>query len=318
MNRTTLTTRIRGCDIDAPALVAEDYSIIRTGRLLAVAQLYDEELVEARNFPTLDEALQRIRAGRLGADLFTYARPFDPLNGPPDCLQVPDNLAIVSTRSYDEWWTALPQEARKNMRLAAKRAVTVRPTNFDDALVAGIKKIYDELPVRQGRRFWHYQKPLERVRMLNATYLERSQFVGAYFENELIGFIKYIRVDRVAILIQILAMESHRDKKTVNALLRQTVELCHQQGLEILTYGKFDYGVNENSTLTEFKRRNGFIRHDFPRYHVPLTALGRLALAIGLHAGWRGLIPLRLRTRMHRIRGRVMNLRVRPTSRSAG
>ena len=150
----------------------------------------------------------------------------------------------------------------------------MRPVAFSDELVTGIKQIYDETPVRQGRRFWHYQKPLERVRMLNSTYLDRSQFVGAYVADELIGFIKYIRVDQTAILIQILAKDGHRDKRTINALLRQTVELCSRQGLALLTYGKFDYGLNQESSLTEFKRRNGFTELRFPRYFVPLTLMG--------------------------------------------
>lgn len=318
MTSTTLIIRIRGQDTAVPALAAEGYSIVRTGRLLRSAQLFDEELVEAEHFPKPSEAIDQIRRSDFGADVFAYARPFDPSQPPLDYLQVPDNLAVVSTSSYEKWWTELPQEARKNMRIATKRGVAVRAADFDDTLVAGIKSIYDESSVRQGRRFWHYQKPLERVRMLNATYLERSQFIGAYLKDELIGFIKYVRVDRVAILIQIIAMEAHRDKKTVNALLRQAIELCHQQGLEILTYGKFDYGINQNSTLTEFKRRNGFRRMDFPRLYLPLTARGRMALSLGLHAGWRGLVPLPMLGYMQTLRGRAMNFLSHPTSRGAG
>ena len=37
----------------------------------------------------------------------------------------------------------------------------MRRVPFDDALVRGISRIYDETPTRQGRRFWHYGKDLD-------------------------------------------------------------------------------------------------------------------------------------------------------------
>ena len=43
--------------------------------------------------------------------------------------------------------------------------------------------------------------------------------------------------------------------------------------------------------MTEFKRRNGFEKIDFPKYYVPLTAMGRLWVASRLHRGLGGLIP---------------------------
>jgi hypothetical protein len=315
MTTASITIRTRGVDKSVPAVQAGPYAIVRTGRFPRVAQLFDEELVEDANFPTVAEALQVIRHARLSADLFTFARPFakEPLQMPYP--QVCENLAVVSTASYEDWWKALPQESRKNTRLAAKRGVTVGAAAFDDVLVAGIKAIYDETPVRQGRRFWHYHKPIERVRMLNATYPDRSHFVGAWCGDELIGFIKYVVVDRAAILIQILAKESHRDKKTLNALLNHTMQSCHESGLECLVYGKFSYGVNQDSSLTEFKRRNGFREMTFPRYYVPLNVLGRLAFSAGLHEGWQNFIPQNVRGLLVRARAKGMQLISGPAAR---
>jgi hypothetical protein len=42
-------------------------------------------------------------------------------------------------------------------------------------------------------------------------------------------------------------------------------------------------------SLSEFKRRTGFEKTRMPRYYVPLTAKGRLAMRLGLH---RGVVPL--------------------------
>ena len=313
----SICIRPRGEDVAVPALSTDGYTLLSTGRWLRAARLFDEELVEETRFPDPHAVLQTLREGRLPADLFSFARPLRCHVGAFDFPMVMDNAAVVSTVSFDDWWNKLPQESRKNVRLAAKRGVDVRPVEFSDALVRGIKEIYDETPVRQGRRFWHYQKDFERVKMLNATYPERSQFIGAYVGDELVGFIKYIRVDRVAVLIQIIAKDAHREKKTMNALLRRTMELCPQQGLETLTYGKFDYGINQDSSLSEFKRRNGFSKLRFPRYFVPLTALGRFSIAAGLHLGWQHMVPPKLTTLLHRTRSRLMRTVFKTSARGA-
>ena len=77
-------------------------------------------------------------------------------------------------------------------------------------------------------------------------------------------------------------------------------------------------GWDGNSSLTEFKRRNGFSRVDFPRYYVPLTTVGGLALALGIHRGWQNLLPPSVWTSMHGIRGRAMHFMGNPTSRGGG
>jgi hypothetical protein len=45
------------------------------------------------------------------------------------------------------------------------------------------------------------------------------------------------------------------------------------------------YGVWSSGGLVEFKVANGFECVEVPRYYVPLTALGRLALPAGVHKG---------------------------------
>ena len=62
----------------------------------------------------------------------------------------------------------------------------------------------------------------------NSTYMERSEFIGAFFGDELISFVKGVYVDHIAALIQILSMNGHHDKQPKNALLAYTVEICTQ------------------------------------------------------------------------------------------
>jgi hypothetical protein len=86
-------------------------------------------------------------------------------------------------------------------------------------------------------------------------------------------------------------MAEHRDKKPMNALLKHTMQVCEQRGFTALVYGKYSYGVNKDSSLAEFKRRNGFTEVRFPRYFVPFSITGRIALSTGLHLGWKNLVP---------------------------
>lgn len=307
--RSEAVVRVRGRDIRVPAIDLGTAKLVLQGRWLRSARLFDEELVEDKDFPGLEGIRQSIDSSRCGADYLCLARPFSAsLRLPDDVIRSDDNVAILSTRSFDGWWTGLPQEARKNARLCDKRGVNVRPAPFDEELVAGIKRIYDETPVRQGRRFWHYGADLERVRELNQTYLSRSQFIGAYHDDRLIGFVKYVTVDRVAVLIQIIAMEAHRDKRAIYGLIRTTVQLCESQGLEVLTYGKYDYGVHRDSSLSEFKRRCGFGPFAFSRYCIPLTRTGRLACRKGLHLGLAHMLPLCVTTRLHDVRSSLMGV----------
>jgi hypothetical protein len=162
---------------------------------------------------------------------------------------------------------------------------------FSDDLVRGIKALYDETPFRQGRRFWHYGKDFETVKRENSSYLERSQFIGAYLNDELIGFIKMVIVGSTARIMQILSRNEHFDKFPANALLAAAMEACAKRHIDHFIYGQYIYGNKSNSSITEFKRRNGFKQVLLPRFYIPITATGRAALALGLHRGISAMLP---------------------------
>lgn len=302
--------RIKGVDTHAPSVGIGRCTVISTGRWFRHARLFDEELVPRANLLHPDTLLPALRRSPLKADVFSFAQRV-PDTSPrfPFHLEW-DNWAVAPTSSFQRWWDGLPQESRKNARQAEKRGVVVKAVAFDDAFVHGIKRIYDETPIRQGRPFWHYGKSFEAVKKENSTYLDRSLFVGAYVNDALIGFIKIIGVDEFATLIQILAMAEHRDKKPMNALLKGTMEICEQKGFASLVYGQYHYGTNNDSSLTEFKRRNGFEEVRFPRYVVPLTLRGRATISSGLHRGWRHLIPKPISSLLVKARAKVLRSRV--------
>ena len=173
---------------------------------------------------------------------------------------------------------------------------------WQDDFAAGIKAIYDEAPVRQGRKFWHYGKDLDTVKRENGTYLDRCEFLGAYYSGQLVGFMKFVYVRDAARGMQILCLKAHQDKTPMTALIARAAEICHQKGLKYLTYGKFTYGRKTDSSMAEFKRRLGYEQMEFPRYYVPLSLRGRIALKLGAHRGWLALLPPKLINHLLKIR----------------
>ena len=196
-----------------------------------------------------------------------------------------DNLAVIPLESFDAWWKNLRSEARNRARQAEKKGVTIREVPFDNTLVKGIWEVYNETPVRQGRPNTHYGKDLETVRREEETFLDRSIFIGAFLGEQLIGFVKLVTDEnRVhANLMNIVAMIKYRDKAPTNALIAQSVRACEARGIRYLTYQNFSYGKKTGDSLANFKEVNGFRRYDVPRYYIPLTAVGQIALRLGMH-----------------------------------
>ncbi len=286
---------IRGRSVPVPMARIDGRDVIVVGRWLRTAMFKDEEWLEGESVENPAQFLERLRASGLRADLLTFTGRLD---SPPiddtRLLRELENAAVIRTNDYKAWWDGLPQEARKNTRRATKKGIEIRSAKFDDALVAGIKVIYDEAAVRQGRPFWHYGKDLETIERENGTYLDRCEFLGAYFSGELVGFMKWVYVDHAARIMQILCLNAHQDKRPMIALIARAAEICHQRGMKYLIYGKFTYGRKTGSSITEFKRRLGFEKLEFSRYYVTLSLQGRFAVRIGAHRGWLEVFPAKL------------------------
>jgi hypothetical protein len=67
-------------------------------------------------------------------------------------------------------------------------------------------------------------------------------------------------------------------------------------------YEHFHYGNKQGDSLSHFKEVNGFQRVDLPRYYVPITIFGRLALDLGLHHRFADRIPESLASRLRELR----------------
>jgi len=256
--------------------------IIVQGRSVRIAHLDGEKYT----FPNDPEAVEQgLRSSGTRIDLFTFLQKLPDTSLRYSYPHEMDNLAVLPVSTFENWWNnQIRSYPRNRARQAEKKGVVLREVPFGEELVRGICGIYNETPVRQGKRFPHYGMTMERAWQYAGTFLDRSVYVGAFVGDTMIGFIK-LSMDECrtqACLVHILSMVQHKDKAPTNALIAEAVRTCAKQGVSYLVYEHFNYG-NKADSLTHFKEVNGFHRVDIPRYYVPLTARGRIALRFGFH-----------------------------------
>ena len=262
----------------------------------------DEEWYEDVHDPQL--ATVALKGASVRADIFTFwQRP--PQREPRYRFHTEwESLAVLPVTTFNDWWSKqIKPETRNLVRKAQKNGVEVREAVYDDEFVRGMTAIFNETPVRQGRRFWHYGKDCETVKQQFSRYLFREDLLGAYCDGELIGFMMLGNARRYGVVGQIISKIQHRDKSPNNALMAKAVEVCERKSLAHLVYANWG-----NGPLINFKRHNGFSEMQLPRYYVPLTRLGHLAIRVGQHRGWKALVPADVRHRLKALRGRWMNL----------
>jgi hypothetical protein len=215
-----------------------------------------------------------------------------------------DSIAALPIKSYSLWWEKqIDRKARNKIRKAQKNGVVVKPATFDDRFVRGITSIFNETPIRQGRHYLHYGKDFETVKRQFSRFLFREEIFGAYLGEELVGFIMLAYAENYAYLGQIISKIAHRDLAPNNLLLAKAVERCAEKGVPHLVYALW-----LEDSLGDFKRSNGFQKFDLPRYYVPLTGKGKLALKLGLHRGWKEAVPKPLRKPLKKLRRRWYDL----------
>jgi hypothetical protein len=272
------------------------------GRFIRIARIDGDKY----NFPEDPEALlEGLKKCGIRVDLFTFLQKL-PETAPKYSYPMEwDNLAVLPVSTFDHWWTQqIRSFPRNRARQAEKRGVVLREVPCNEALFQGICGIYNESPVRQGKRFPHYRMTVERAREYAGTFPERSIYVGAFVGDTMIGFIKLVTDETRthACLVHILSMIQHKDKAPTNALIAQAVKICADRGISYLVYENFSYGKKQGDSLSHFKAVNGFRRLELPRYYVPLTPLGRVAFRLGLHRRFVDRLPSSLAARFRDFR----------------
>jgi hypothetical protein len=253
------------------------------GSLVKIARLDGEKFLFTGEPESIIGAL---RSGGQRVDLFTFLQKVSDRIPKYDYPMEWDNLAVLPISTFDEWWNKqIGFKARNKAKQAEKKGIVIREVPFSDELVHGIWEIYNETPIRQGRKFAHFGKGLDAVHKEEATYLERSVFLGAYLGDRLVGFIKLLwdYDGSQAGLLNIVSLIEQRDKAPTNALVAHAVRTCAERKTPYLVYSNFAYGKRTSDSLSDFKERNAFQRIDVPRYYVPMSPIGVVALKLGLH-----------------------------------
>lgn len=279
--------------VRVPALDFRGRSITVKGGLVRIAAIHDEWWLEneIENPETYIDLLKEQKSRKLRADLFTFSQKMPGSAPKYPYATEPESVAAARVANFKEWWEKLPQESRKNVRRSQKRGVEIRMLEFGDQLISGVAGVNNDSPIRQGKPNAHYGKSLDQVKKDHESFVDRSEFLCAYFENEMIGYLKVVYRGDVAAILNLAVKASHNDKRPANALIATAVEHCAARHISFLTYGFFNYGNKKESPLREFKTRNGFEEVLTPRYYVPLTNWGTLALKLNLHRGLLGILP---------------------------
>lgn len=299
---TDTEVHVGGGNIWVPSVQIDGRTVVVTGSRLKIAAVRDEDLWQGETISAPASFVLKLKASGLRADVFTFAQRIPDTSPRYQFHTQWENAAVLPISSYEHWWKEKTEYSiRKGVNKAKRAGVVARRAEFDEAFVLALCEIYAKSPTRQGRAFWHYKKEFKTVQHELGTYLDRSVFIGAYYEDELIGSLKMTYVGPTATIMQIFCLQSHFDKRPNNALIAKAIEICEQDHRDYLIYGSFTYhGVH--SSLTEFKRRIGFEPVILPRYYVPLNFKGALALKLGFHGDVLELIPSSLLKRARNLR----------------
>lgn len=261
------------------------------GRLLRIGRLDGEKYT----FPDDPRPLlEELRRAPRRIDIFTFLQSVPEVSPKYDYPMEWDNLAVLPVSTFEHWWMhQIKSYPRNRARQAEKKGVVLREVPCDGTLFRGICEIYNETPIRQGRRFPYYGMKIDGARTYASTFLDRSIYVGAFVGDTMIGFIKLVisEARTHACLVHILSMLKHKDKAPTNALIAYAVRACADRKIPYLVYENFTYGKKTGDSLSHFKEVNGFKRMDLPRYYVPLTPWGAAALRFGLHHRFVDRIP---------------------------
>jgi len=281
----------RGAFYEAPRrILAVDNDLesmrIRRKFLLRVAR--DKREYERSVVPTA-ELLQKLK--ERGIDLFSFAeRKWCPrIQNPEESwVRSDENIALLKLSSYDEWWKEIGKKTRNMIRKAEKSGVKASVAEPNEKLAEGIWKIYNETPIRQERASQKYGTTLQQV-TTSLRSLPNRTYVGAYFRHELAGFMELIHGDNLMIISQILSLKKHWDKAANNVLIAKLVEVCLNDGVHWVMYGRM--GDFSSLSLDNFKQNNGFRRFQLTRYHIPITKKGELAIKLRLHKEMSDILP---------------------------
>jgi hypothetical protein len=289
--------------------VIDNKEIAISGRILRTAKLRHEMCDFLEDPPA---TIRKLRDGPRVADLFTFVPEIYSNHPVYPFHKEAIGLSVLTITGYKTWWERLDFRVRNKIRKAQKTGVELRMVQLTDDFAQGVERIYNESPVRQGKKFWHFGKNASAIKEELSSFLDRSFLVGAFYKGGLIGFMKLFHGENVLRTVHIIAKLKHRDKPVMDALIAKAVELCEQNRVGHLQYGSWAEGG-----VGAFRVKHGFERVDVPRYFAPLGSRGELMLKLNLHRPIREHVPEGWRVLLRGLRGRWTSFRYRSDKRVA-
>jgi hypothetical protein len=287
MNTYKKAILVKGRPVMFDAVDIKHQTFIVTGSVFKVVRIHQEWFHDVEHPDTI---VQKLRQMGVKADLFTFIQRLPDVNPLYDYYKSHERVTALKIQSYKHWFQSLiTTETRKKIKRATKREVEIKIVAFDDELVRGISNIFNECPIKQGKRAWHYGKDFDTVKRDIGLDLESCVFAAAYYKGELVGILKLFCANKVAEPVIIASMYKYREKYLNNALIAKSVEICDKRGIPYIVYGSWRRGDQ-----AEFIRRHGFRKMTVPRYYLPLTTKGKIGLALNLHMGIKERLPEKL------------------------
>ena len=130
--------------------------IVVSGRAIRTAR------IDGDGYRFIDDPeamLTELRTSGRRIDLFTFMQRLPDTSPRYRYRMEWDNVAAIELNSFDHWWNKqIGFKARNKAKQAEKKGVVLREVPFDDSLARGIWEIYNETPIRQGRKFLQLRK----------------------------------------------------------------------------------------------------------------------------------------------------------------
>ena len=303
------TIRFKGEPVQCDAVRVSNQTFFLSGKLLRTASLSRDKDEWQQDVKNPEEVIQALKSCEARVDLFKFWQRIPESEAKYQYYKEWRDIAAIPVTTFKHWWDKqVSPSVRNKIRKAQKLGVTVKEVQFDDEFLRGVMEIYKQSPVRRGKVFWHYNRSAESVKQGLCADLDEAILIGAYHENNLLGFIKLLLADRYAMIVLILDKMGQRDKAPMNSMIAKAVEICAARNIPHITYTVWRRGDHG-----QFQKSNGFEKIPVPEYFVPLTLLGRLALAVGLHKGLKGALPEQAMAWLLDLRRRWYSFRFRRT-----
>ena len=189
-----------------------------TGRIIRIARIKNEWYEDVSN---PDQFIIKNNLNQK-ADIFTFWQRL-PENRDRNTIIIANGTMwqAIPVTNYDHWFTRqIDRKTRNILKKSQKLGVVVRKVPFSDKFVRDVERIFNESPMRQNQVFLHFGKSFELIkREFEEKFVNRSDFLGAFYHDELIGFITFTNTEHYAIIDQILSKLQYRDTSSTNALI---------------------------------------------------------------------------------------------------